>query len=412
MEMSKDVLVLINQGQAAYNAGNLVVAKHLFLKVLEVEQTNLTATYFLAAIAEDAGDFVNAAEYYRTVINQDPTMRQAYFQLANALHMLGKQWDAISVLHEAEKQFPDDREVMHMRGQLAARHLPGWHLPMLADNARNDAYEKAINAVVKPGDIVLDIGTGSGLLAMMAVRAGAAHVYACEVEEVMAELAQQIIHCNGFQDKITIVNKHSTQLKIGEDLPCKADVLVSEIFDRAVIGEGVLPTIHHAWQELLQPGARVIPESATLYGALVECPHLQRFHNIEEVNGFDLTPMNILAQPLVYKDALISLAESEMHRVLSEPFVIRKFNFRSSPDTSFESECPVSVVQPGQADSLLMWFDLQLVPGVVFSTRDTRMHDHWRQATQVLLEKADCKKGQTVTLSTQFQNYFDFSIRT
>lgn len=406
-----DLKNLINQGMKAFVAGDRVAAQYAFKSAHEIDPTNLTANYYLAAIAEDNNDAPEAIRYYQSVLDKDPSVRQAYFQLANAYHIQDKKWEALSVFRRAERQFPQDREILFYRGQLAARTLPGWHLPMLADHARNDAYEAAINAKVRPGDIVLDIGTGSGLLAMMAARAGAAHVYACEAEEFMAELAREIVELNGYQDKITIIGKHSSMLVIGEDMPGKADVLISEVFDRGLVGEGVLPTFQHAWMELLKEDARVIPEGAVLYGVLVECPHLQHFHHIESCNGFDLSPMNALAEPLTYKDALISLEESDRHRVLSEPFIINSFNFQSAPKLIFRSKSPVSIVKQGHADSILMWFDLHLAPGVGFSTRDTKLHDHWRQASQILLDPIDCEAGQSFILSTEYRNYFDFMLQ-
>ena len=406
----QDIADLNTKGISEYDAGDRKSAYKTFKAARQIDPTNLIANSYLGLLAYSSGDAMGAEMYYESVLAQEPSNRQAHLQLVNALHLQGKKREALFALHRAEKQFPNDREILHSRGHLAAHSLPGWHLPMLADTARNDAYEKAIQAKVKPGDIVLDIGTGSGLLAMMAARAGAEHVYACEVNDIMADLARQVIRLNGFEDKITILAKHSSQLVIGEDLPRKADLLICEIFDRALVGEGALPSIQHAWQALLADTARTIPESATLYGALVECPHLQRFHQVDTVNGFDLTPMNVLAHTLAYRDALISLEESDLHRVLSTPFTIKHFDFQVEPDLHFQSETPVSIRQEGQADSLLMWFDLNLAPGIVFSNQNPKLDDHLRQATQILLETTACVPGETLTLSTHYKTYFDFRV--
>ncbi len=403
---------LIRQGTADYFAGDRDAARHAFGSAHDLDPTNLTVNYFLAAIADDDGEAPRAERHYRSVLAEDPTVRQAYFQLANALFLQGKKWEALSILRSAELRFPEDREIPYYRGQLASRTLPSWHLPMLADQRRNDAFEEAIQATIKPGDIVLDIGTGSGLLAMMAARAGAAHVYACDAEEIMAELARQIVKRNGLEDRITILGKHSSQLRIGEDLPRKADVLISEIFDRGLLGEGVLPTLGHAWQDLLQPDARAIPNGATLHGALIECPRLRRAQRIEAVNGFDLSPMNVLAPPLTYKNALMGIEGSEDHRILTESFRIKDFEFQSAPDIAFRTECPVSIIRDGQADAILMWFDLRLAPGVELSTRDTTSQEHWRQALQALPDRIACRSVQATTLSTHYSTFFDFTVRT
>jgi len=93
---------------------------------------------------------------------------------------------------------------------------------MVADLARNDAFEAAINRAVRPDEVVLDIGTETGLLAMMAARAGARHVYACEKVPDLADLAREIIARNGLADRITVIARESTDLAIGDEMPERA----------------------------------------------------------------------------------------------------------------------------------------------------------------------------------------------
>ncbi len=81
---------------------------------------------------------------------------------------------------------------------------------------------------------------------MMAARAGARHVYACEMLPDLADLARIVVAENGFADRITVVAKASKDLVLGVDLPERATLLVTEIFDALLIGEGALPAIGHA----------------------------------------------------------------------------------------------------------------------------------------------------------------------
>jgi predicted RNA methylase len=99
---------------------------------------------------------------------------------------------------------------------------------------------------------------------MMAVSLGAEFVYACEAFDPMAECAAKIIKSNGMSDRIKVINKRSTSLKVGDglDMPCRANILVTEVFDTELIGEGALKTFSHAHEHLLEKDCVVVPNSA------------------------------------------------------------------------------------------------------------------------------------------------------
>lgn len=117
----------------------------------------------------------------------------------------------------------------------------------------------------------MDIGTGTGILSMMAVSCGADSVVAVEAFRPMADCAERIIENNGMADAIKIIKKRSTELK-EEDLPQRANILVTEVFDTELIGEGAIETFNHAHKHLLDEDCIVVPDSATIYVQVVESP--------------------------------------------------------------------------------------------------------------------------------------------
>lgn len=120
---------------------------------------------------------------------------------------------------------------------------------------------------------VLDIGTGTGLLSMMAVRCGADQVTTCEAFKPMAEIAKKCIERNGMSDKIRIIQKRSTDVLFGVDMTEKANVLVAEVFDTELIGEGALSTFKHALEHLMLPNRDdiyVVPDNGTIFVQVVE----------------------------------------------------------------------------------------------------------------------------------------------
>lgn len=150
---------------------------------------------------------------------------------------------------------------------------------MLHDTERNQKYhlalKKAIDKLHTRGlkANVLDIGTGTGLLSMMAVRCGADSVTACEAFLPMAECALQIIEHNGMSNDIRLLKRRSTDIRVGtgpNDLLERANILVTEVFDTELIGEGAIYTFNHAHEHLLEKDCIVVPDSATMYVQVVE----------------------------------------------------------------------------------------------------------------------------------------------
>lgn len=111
----------------------------------------------------------------------------------------------------------------------------------LIDEERSKAFEKAINNIVKKGDVVVDMGTGSGILAMFAVKAGAKKVYAIELDKNNIATLRAIFEVNKMSDKIIIIQGDVTKV----DLPEKVDVIIGEMIATALIDELQVPATNN-----------------------------------------------------------------------------------------------------------------------------------------------------------------------
>jgi protein arginine N-methyltransferase 1 len=133
------------------------------------------------------------------------------------------------------------------------------HLQMLADKARVAAFGRAIAATVKPGDVVVDIGTGTGILAFFAVQAGARRVYALEWGPIL-DVARRTARENGYDDRIRFVSGHSMEA----DLPERVDILVTEIVGCLAFDEGITAVVEDARRRFLKPNGKIIPQRLAL----------------------------------------------------------------------------------------------------------------------------------------------------
>ena len=123
------------------------------------------------------------------------------------------------------------------------------HRVLLADRECQDRFYRAIQEQVKPGDVVLDLGTGSALHAMFACQAGASKVYAVEEDSIIA-VAEEVVARNGMEDRIEFVYGNSNNI----ELPEKVDAIISNIGFL-----GLLSSMPGAAKRWLKPGGKLIP---------------------------------------------------------------------------------------------------------------------------------------------------------
>jgi predicted RNA methylase len=141
------------------------------------------------------------------------------------------------------------------------------HRWMLRDERRNEAFQRALQHVVRPGDVVLDFGAGTGILSIFAAGSGARKVYAVERTEV-ADVARRMVERNGHAERIEVIQADLEDVS----LPEKVDVLVSEWMGGLGVDENMLAPLVMARDRWLKPGGKIVPGRVTAWLAPASVP--------------------------------------------------------------------------------------------------------------------------------------------
>lgn len=272
-------------------------------------------------------------------------------------------------------------------GARILRHgVPGFHLEMLHDADRNSAYHRAIQ-IHAPGKIVLDIGTGSGLLAMMAARAGAKRVIACEANPMLADRAKAVIIANGLADRITVFDRHSSKLDRKADLDGGADLVVSELFSTDLLYEDVLKSLSHARQYLATPKAKFLPDRASIKVALAEFQALAGAP--ETVEGFDVSLFSPHFQNL---DAVPS--RDPNLKLASAPATLFTFDFDMATPSELSGMTELEIESTGgRVDGMAQWIEFEFGPGIRYENAPGADHAHHWWINTIACEPSETQPG-------------------
>lgn len=283
---------------------------------------------------------------------------------------------------------------------------------MLNDRVRTEAFLRAIRSTVRPGDVVLDLGTGTGVLAIEAAKAGG-RVYAMEMTS-MADVAEQMYRANGVQDRITLLRGMST----GLELPEKADVLVTEIIGDGPLDERVLECVADARRRLLKPDARIIPQELSVYLMALSVPddlkdhHIFSTSNIARWSGAYGIDFSAAAQACEEHDLLgvrISTADFLRCKPVSSLALVRHFDLRAVSEVAVQEMVRIPMNTSGMLDGFVCSFDLTVsaqeristvYPGCGPLTVDAA--NAWRIPVWLCLCPGEVKAGQSDMVSFQY----------
>lgn len=383
-------------GAALQAKGRLEEAIACYRRALDLD-ANLAAAYMhLGTALQARGQLAQALEQHRKALLLHPGFLAAKLHLGNVLMELGRPGEAAQCYREILAVKPDFLEAHRNLGIAVERMVPLWQFPMVNDTARNDAFDAALRAAVRPGMTVLDIGTGTGLLAMMAARAGAGRVVACEIEGAIAAKAQEIVARNNLADRITVLAKSSTAVDVGAEMPERADLLVTEILASDLLSEKVLQTVLDAKARLLKPDARILPGIVGLRGMLVGGTMAERMTFVGSVSGFDLSPFNAFTP----QRRFVPGSGYGWER-MSEDADLLTFDLQNA--RAFLSErrlLALRATQAGRCCGVLQWIRMEVTAGIAFENHPLGENavSGWQPILHSFPQPIEVKEGDEVRL--------------
>ncbi|MFZ5666892.1 MAG: 50S ribosomal protein L11 methyltransferase [Pseudomonadota bacterium] len=423
---------LLHEAMELQAAGNLGAAEERYRLVIDADYRTAEVLPILAGILGLRGATEEALELWDTLLAIDPDHAVAHHEkgliysrtgrpdlaitamqaacaadpanpvaannLAVMLSDAGRKIEALDQFRRAQALQPGNIHIEHQIRRLSAEMVPFWHIPMLNDVRRNDAFEAAIIAALAqtgPDARVLDIGTGSGLLSMMAARAGARSVTACEMVPIIADMARQIIADNGYAERITVHTAPSTELKVGEHLDERADILVSEILSSDLLTEHVIDTFEDAHARLLKPDAIVIPRAASAIGCLVESQVLADYVFVDQVSGFDISRFGALASPKLP----IHGTMTDWKR-LSDDVELVHIDLTRTQHQSDLHLLQINVLEDGIATGIVQWMHVDLADGITFDNHPDGYTDGgWLQMLHNFPEPIAVRAGDVLNVA-------------
>jgi protein arginine N-methyltransferase 1 len=230
---------------------------------------------------------------------------------------------------------------------------------MMQDRGRMDAYAAALRAAIVPGATVVDIGTGTGIMAFLACAYGAATVYAIEPADVI-ETARAVARANGLEDRIRFVQKRSTAVTIPE----RADVVVSDLRGVLPPFQHHLPSIVDARRRLLKPGGSLIPRRDVIRVAVAGAARLHERHVTPwERNDYRLD-MRVVSR---LETNTWRQCRARPEDIVLEPQDLAAIDYATVEAASMTGELQWTAPATAEAHGLLAWFDADLGGGAGFS---------------------------------------------
>ena len=354
--------------------------------------------------------------FKKNSIEKSRLLRQSeyYHYLGNVFYKINKDLYALNFYNRSLK-LSNDSNLLAMESfeNLINNLIDRWHYRMINDRIRNEAYRKAIckKLTHSKGKTfsgiynILDIGGGFGLLSAICL-AEAREVFhslenirllCCDMNEIMNEISDKFLEPFNVSKSIKIVNKHSNDLNIVDDFDNQPiQIVVTEIFDDGLLGEGCLDTFYNALvvNKLINRQTSVVPHSASLYLCGIESEYLRKMTTFSEVfthgdefkivNGRCLDNAKEFMKNLTkeyfefnYEPYTSENIQNIQFSQLTDCIKLEEFNIKFTDPEFLEKYCKyneittlekkLKVKQSGRLDAYLVWFDLNLDEEIILT---------------------------------------------
>ena len=389
----------VNLGATLQVQDNLTEAADCYRKALALRPNYAEVHSNLGVVLKAQDNLHESAQSFIRALALNPNSAEAFANLDALLKEMAAPDEALIYYRQVLAISPQNIAAQQGAYLSLTRTVPEWHVPMMNEQNRNQAYFDALKAVVKSDSNVFEIGTGSGLLAMMAAKLGAKQVNTCESVPLIAETAQQIIADNQFEKTINVIAKKSTDITVGTDLNEKADILVSEIFSSELLGEHVLPSLEDAKKRLLKPHGKVIPAAGSIMIALFTGDDIKRNLQVEDAFGFNLQGFN----KIVSNKRMIARNDLNID-LLSDGVAAFSFDFEGDSNFPAQSKSlQITANKSGICYGLVQWMQLNMNGDskVMFENHpsQTSKVSNWQQCAYLFDAPIAVKAGQIVVIN-------------
>ena len=275
------------------------------------------------------------------------------------------------------------------------------HRRMIQDRVRTDAFARALERLVDAQTRVLDVGTGTGILAMLAARAGALEVFGVEQSDI-AQTAANLVKRNGLSGRVRILRGPAAEVALSEPV----DLLVSEWLGNLAFVEGMLDDVLVARDKNLAVGGRMVPSRVSVMLAPLDDPVLYGLEGPgfwrAPIHGLDFSSLEErerhqgrTAQLRVEPPALLAPGQSlvEVHLATATP-----------ADRFAEGERVFETEREGVINGFVGWFVADLAPGVRLDTGPGQPETHWAQTYMAFAPRA-VRRGEKLTVRFKFDRH-------
>ncbi|KAI4868529.1 protein arginine N-methyltransferase 1 [Hypoxylon rubiginosum] len=271
----------------------------------------------------------------------------------------------------------------------------GIHEEMLKDEVRTKSYMNAIvqNKHLFKDKVVLDVGCGTAILSMFAVRAGAKHVIGVDMSTIIFK-AKEIVKVNGMADKITLIQGKMEEIEL--PFP-EVDIIISEWMGYFLLYESMLDTVLYARDKFLAKGGLIFPDKATIYACGIEDGEYkdEKIGFWDNVYGFNYSPLKetALAEPLV--DTV------EVKAAVTDPTAVLTLDLYkcTTADLAFSIPFKLSCRRNDFVHALVAWFDIDFTAchkPIRFSTGPHTKYTHWKQTVFYLGQVLTVDEGEEI----------------